>query len=172
MASLGGSYAVKEAQNMLEFLDYTAALAPHFERINKIWIEDMFHLEEIDSQVLQHPQQYIINKGGYVFFVRHSTLGVVGTCALLNSGQGNYELTKMGVLPGVRGLKIGEQLLQFVIQRALLIPVNTLYLLTNIKCEAAIHLYEKNGFEHDGKIMQQYGKNYQRCNVAMRYVIN
>ena len=44
-----------------------------------------------------------------------------------------------------------------------------LYLLTNRKCEAAIHLYEKAGFRHDAAIMARYGARYARCDVAMDY---
>ena len=47
---------------------------------------------------------------------------------------------------------------------------NTLFLLTNKDCEAAIHLYEKNGFTHCADIMDKYGSAYERCNVAMRYI--
>ena len=39
-------------------------------------------------------------------------------------------------------------------------------LLSNAKCAAAVHLYEKAGFRHDAEIMARY----ERCNVAMRYV--
>ena len=46
---------------------------------------------------------------------------------------------------------------------------NTLFLLTNKKCEAAIHLYEKNGFVHCEEIMQKFGCAYERCDVAMHY---
>jgi ribosomal protein S18 acetylase RimI-like enzyme len=45
-----------------------------------------------------------------------------------------------------------------------------LYLLSNKKSAAAIHLYEKLGFVHDAEIMQTYGARYARCDVAMRYV--
>jgi ribosomal protein S18 acetylase RimI-like enzyme len=157
-------------QEELIFLPFTPELAQYFESINTLWIDEMFRLEDIDKQVLGNPQKYIIDKGGFVFFVKHQSLGVLGTCALLNSGNGNFELTKMGVLPSARGLKVGEKLLQYVIEQAMNLPINTLYLLTNKKCEAAIHLYEKNGFKHDADIMQSYGKNYERCNVAMKYV--
>ncbi|WP_234411390.1 hypothetical protein [Rhodanobacter thiooxydans] len=34
---------------------------------------------------------------------------------------------------------------------------------------AAIHLYEKLGFQHDAEIMARHGARYQRCDVAMRY---
>ncbi|MBF7071949.1 GNAT family N-acetyltransferase [Glaciecola sp. MH2013] len=154
----------------ISILDFSAELAHYFESINTQWIEQMFVLEDIDKQVLQDPQRHIIDKGGRIWFAKHPTLGVVGACALLNKGNGNVELTKMGVLDSVRGMKVGERLLQHVIQEALNMRVETLFLLTNAKCEAAIHLYEKNGFAHDADIMQRFGQSYQRCNVAMRYV--
>jgi ribosomal protein S18 acetylase RimI-like enzyme len=40
--------------------------------------------------------------------------------------------------------------------------------LTNTRCAAAIHLYEKNGFRHDAGIMARYGARHERCDVAMR----
>jgi len=154
----------------IEILLFEDALASHFERINAQWINDMFVLEDIDKQVLQQPVKYIIDKGGKIWFAKHSTLGIIGACALLNKGEDNFELTKMGVLDTARGLKVGEILLRYVIQEAKNMHVNSLFLLTNAKCEAAIHLYEKNGFEHDQLIMQTYGQSYERCNVAMRFV--
>ena len=44
-----------------------------------------------------------------------------------------------------------------------------LYLLSNAKSAAAIHLYEKLGFVHDEGVMRDYGGRYQRCDVAMLY---
>ena len=75
----------------------------------------------------------------------------------------------MGVRETVRGLKAGEFLLTAVIQRARELGADPLYLLTNAKCAAAIHLYEKLGFQHDAGIMAKYGARYERCDVAMRY---
>ena len=154
----------------IDILEFSDALAPHFESINAQWINAMFILEDIDKQVLQQPRAHIIDKGGKIWFAKHPKLGIIGACALLNKGKGNFELTKMGVLETARGLKVGEILLRFVIKEAQRMGVNCLFLLTNAKCEAAIHLYEKNGFEHDEGIMQNYGQSYERCNVAMRYV--
>ena len=76
----------------------------------------------------------------------------------------------MGVRESARGLKAGEFLLAAVIQRAEELGADTLYLLTNARCAAAIHLYEKLGFQHDAEIMAKYGARYERCDVAMRYV--
>lgn len=154
---------------MLHFIDYTPALAPHFDRINREWITTMFHLEAVDENVIGNPQQYIIKPGGHIWFAEHSSLGIVGTCALMKKQSGVFELTKMGVASHARGMNIGEGLLKHVLTQAPAIAFNTLFLLTNKKCEAAIHLYEKHGFVHCNDIMQRYGSAYERCDVAMRY---
>ncbi|MEP1446400.1 MAG: bifunctional helix-turn-helix transcriptional regulator/GNAT family N-acetyltransferase [Paraglaciecola sp.] len=163
---------VKQAvmQTDIKIRPFIPALAHHFEAINKEWIDDMFVLEKIDQQVLENPQSYIINNGGKIWFAEHPTLGIVGTCAFWNKGNRCFELTKMGVLKSARGLKVGEILLQQVLKEAQRLDIEKLFLLTNAKCEAAIHLYEKNGFVHDKAIMQEFGSNYARCNVAMRYM--
>lgn len=153
----------------LSIIDYTPELAEHFNTINRQWIADMFVLEAIDKQVLEDPQTYIIDNGGYIWFAQHPSHGVVGTCALLNQGEGVYELTKMGVVPGLRGLKIGETLLQYVLGFCEQNQHKCTFLLTNKKCEAAIHLYEKLGFSHSRYIMDKFGGSYDRCDVAMVY---
>lgn len=153
----------------IRMVDFDESLAHHFESINQQWIDDMFVLEEIDKKVLQDPKTHIIDKGGKIWFAEHSVHGIVGACALLNRGEGAFELTKMGVRPSVRGLKVGEKLLLHVIAQAKKMQVSELFLLTNAQCEAAIHLYEKNGFLHDKHVMHTFGQSYERCNVAMKY---
>jgi ribosomal protein S18 acetylase RimI-like enzyme len=154
---------------MLTFAPFSLELAPYFDSINREWINDMFKLEAIDERVISNPQREIIEKGGHIWFALHSKLGVVGTCALMKKDEGTFELTKMGVVSTARGLKVGEALLQHVVKEAEDIATKLLFLLTNSSCEAAIHLYEKNGFAHCEEIMKTYGKAYKRCNVAMRY---
>ncbi|GAA4863052.1 GNAT family N-acetyltransferase [Luteimonas vadosa] len=145
-------------------------LAAHFHDINVEWINAMFRLEDTDRDVLEQPRARIIDPGGRILFVEAEGLGIVGTCALQKTGPTSYELTKMGVRETARGRKAGECLLAAVIERARSLGADPLYLLTNSKCAAAIHLYEKHGFRHDAGIMAQYGARYERCDVAMRYV--
>ena len=75
----------------------------------------------------------------------------------------------MGVLVEARGHKAGEFLLAALIERGKAMLPRRLFLLTNKKSEAAIHLYEKLGFVHDDQIMAAYGSSYDRCDVAMNY---
>lgn len=160
----------KTPEDQLTLFEFQPKYAPFFELINAQWINDMFILEDIDKQVLQQPQQNIIDKGGFIWFAEHASQGIVGTCALMNKGDGAFELTKMGVLESTRGLKVGEKLLLHVLKESTKRGIDKIFLLTNAKCQAAIHLYEKNGFIHDQDIMQNYGASYERCDVAMRYI--
>lgn len=154
----------------LTIREYDDGLAQHFRDINAEWIEAMFVLEPVDRDVLENPRAKIIDTGGVILFVEAAGLGIVGTCALKSTGGSSYELTKMGVRTSARGLGAGAFLLEAVIARAVRLGADPLYLLTNQACAAAIHLYKKLGFHHDGAIMADYGARYARCNVAMRYV--
>jgi DNA-binding MarR family transcriptional regulator/N-acetylglutamate synthase-like GNAT family acetyltransferase len=153
----------------LRIRDYSDDLAADFHDINAEWISAMFRLEQTDRDVLENPRERIIDPGGAILFVEAPGLGVIGTCALQKTGPGSFELTKMGVRENARGLKAGKYLLAAMIDRAQAMGVETLYLLTNARCTAAIHLYEKLGFRHDVGIMASYGARYERCDVAMRW---
>jgi DNA-binding MarR family transcriptional regulator/N-acetylglutamate synthase-like GNAT family acetyltransferase len=153
----------------LTIREYSDDLAEAFKTINAEWISGMYVMEQADLDVLDHPREAIIDGGGAILFVEASGVGVVGTCALRKTGEGAFELTKMGVLESARGVKAGEFLLSAVIERAKIMGARHLYLLSNTKSAAAIHLYEKLGFVHDEGIMQTYGARYVRCNVAMLY---
>ncbi|WP_242149714.1 GNAT family N-acetyltransferase [Sphingomonas sp. BAUL-RG-20F-R05-02] len=149
--------------------EFTDDLAPLFHDINAEWIRTMFALEDTDRDVLQNPRERIITPGGAILFVEAPGVGIVGTCALQKTAERQFELTKMGVSAAARGRKAGEFLLTAMIARARNMGAETLYLLTSRKCAAAIHLYEKLGFEHDADIMARFGARYARCDVAMRY---
>lgn len=152
--------------------DYRDDLAQAFHDINAQWISAMYRLEPTDCDVLENPRARIIDRGGDILFVEAAGLGIVGACALQKTGDRQFELTKMGVLESARGRKAGEFLLHAIIARARTLGAERLYLLSNSKSAAAIHLYEKLGFVHDVGIMDEFGARYERCNVAMRYPLD
>jgi GNAT superfamily N-acetyltransferase len=156
-------------RDALAIREFSDELAVHFRDINAEWINAMFRLEATDRDVLENPRARIIDAGGVILFVEAGGLGIVGACAHQKTGATSYELTKMGVRESARGMKAGEFLLAAIIERANSLGADPLYLLTNTRCAAAIHLYEKLGFRHDAEIMARYGARYERCDVAMRY---
>lgn len=153
----------------LRIVDYDDRLAAAFHDINVEWITAMYSLEQADRDVLENPRAKILDPGGDIVFVEAEGLGIVGACALRKTGEGAFELTKMGVLESARGRKAGEFLLKAVLARARDRGATRLYLLSNKKSQAAIHLYEKVGFVHDAQVMRDFGSAYARCDVAMLY---
>lgn len=145
-------------------------LAADFARINRQWIEAMYALESTDEAQLADPRREIVDPGGDILFVEDPELGIVGTCGLLKTGEGEFELIKMAVLPEARGRGAGEFLLRATIERAFARGAERLFLLTNSKSQAAIRMYERNGFVHDEEILARCGGEYARCDVAMRYL--
>ena len=144
-------------------------LAADFARINRQWIEAMYTLEPVDEAQLADPKGEIVAPGGDILFVEDPQLGVVGTCGLLKTGPGEFELIKMAVVPEARGRGAGEFLLRAAIERAFAMGAERLFLLTNSKSEAAIRMYRRNGFVDDPEILASRGAEYARCDVAMRY---
>lgn len=161
--------AAQSTPDILTIHEFSDELASQFHDINAEWIDAMFKMESADREVLENPRAKIVDPGGVILFVEARGLGIVGTCALQKTGERSFELTKMGVRESARGLKAGEFLLEAIIARAMQLGAEPLYLLSNAKCAAAIHLYEKLGFAHDAGIMADYGARYARCDVAMRY---
>jgi N-acetylglutamate synthase-like GNAT family acetyltransferase/DNA-binding MarR family transcriptional regulator len=160
---------ILRAGSPLRLLEFSEARAADFRALNLEWIEDLFTVEGRDRDVLDNPRERILDPGGAILFVAHDAHGVIGSGALQRSGENRFELTKMAVSAKARGMKAGEFLLRALLDRARDMGAREVYLLSNWKCAAAVHLYEKVGFLHDADIMREHGADYVRCDVAMRY---
>lgn len=165
--SLGTSTAFRAGFHIIPYRDEYAA---QFHAINAEWIEDMFSIEPHDEEVLKNPHRSIIDRGGEIMFVADGHEQILGTCALERQPRGYVELSKMGVTPKARGRGAGRFLLNAVLQRAETGGFAAkLFLVSNIRCAAAVRLYEAAGFQHDPEIMKIFGQRYARTDVAMRY---
>jgi putative acetyltransferase len=118
-----------------------------FRRLNEEWITRYFVLEPKDSYVLNDPQRTIVDRGGKILVaVREGE--VVGCCALLAMGPGEFEVAKMAITESSQGIGAGRLLLQQVIAAAQASGATRLYLETNKKLTVAIRLYQSLGFRH------------------------
>ncbi len=117
-----------------------------FWTLNEEWITRFFVLEEKDREVLSDPEGLML-RGGHIFFVWSEGI-VVGCVALIPTGDGVYELSKMAVAPSQRGLGIGRKLIEYAIARAREIGARSLFLGSSTKLKNAVHLYESIGFRH------------------------
>ena len=140
-----------------------------FARLNLEWLRRWFVVEPFDAEVLGNPEQYILGDGGRILFALLDDEGgaerVVGTVALRNDGDGVYELTKMAVEPGLRGLGIGRALIEAALREYRALGGRELYLESNSVLQPALRLYESAGFAH--RPAPRAGTHYARADVHM-----
>jgi ribosomal protein S18 acetylase RimI-like enzyme len=133
-----------------------------FYNLNVEWLEKFFFVEPYDEKVLSSPQEYIIDAGGFIFFIKNEDR-VIGTIALINQNT-YFELSKMAILPAYQGLKIGQQLIEYCIKFAKEQQWKTITLYSNRKLVPAINLYEKVGFV---EVPLEKDVHYERANIKM-----
>jgi DNA-binding MarR family transcriptional regulator/ribosomal protein S18 acetylase RimI-like enzyme len=150
----------------IEIKPFRREWASHFERINAEWLERWFVIEPVDREMLSDPQRQIIDRGGRVLFALLDG-EVIGTCALIKDAPGVYELSKMAVETGFRGLGAGRKLLDAAIAEFARIGGKTLFLESSKKLTPALRLYESAGFVHQPA--PRHGSHYQRADVYMIY---
>ena len=148
----------------VSIISYAARYNSAFKRLNEAWIDDHFELEEIDRQVLEHPEQYIIEPGGEILFALVGNTAA-GTCALVRMEDGpfDFELVKMAVDPIFRGRGIGHRLGTAIIDRASELGGKTVFLESNTVLTSAISLYRKLGFVET----ERQPTPYARGNIHM-----
>lgn len=128
----------------LEIIPYATTYSQHFHDLNIEWLQTYFYVEEHDKEVLENPQSYILDNGGFIFFAKLNNQ-IVGTVALMNEKEG-WELSKMAVSPNFRGQKIGQKLLRFSIDFAKEQGWTDLLLYSSTILKNAIYVYRKFGF--------------------------
>lgn len=150
----------------VKIVSYKPEHQPAFESLNRAWIEKYFWIEPIDLEVLQHPDQKILEAGGEILLavVENQAVGVV---ALKRVDKTIFEFTKMAVDERHQGRKIGEQLAVGAIAKARKKNATKIILYSNTKLVAAINLYRKLGFEEvalDGP--------YKRSDIKMELILS
>lgn len=146
---------------VVEIFEYKSEHQSWFEKLNRQWIEQYFWMEPVDVEVLQHPDQYIIEKGGAILMATCNG-EIAGTVALKFVDKNVYEFTKMAVHEKYRGQKIGRALGEEAIQKAKKLGAQKIILYSNTILAPAIELYRKLGFVEvpvDGP--------YKRSNIKM-----
>lgn len=133
-----------------------------FKKLNEDWITQYFRMEEFDYKYLDHPEENILNKGGYIFMAIYKN-EPVGTCAIIKVNDARYELAKMGVAPHAKGKGIGYLLGRACADKAKQLGAAMLYLESNTVLKPAISLYQKLGF----KKITGLPSPYERSNIQM-----
>jgi GNAT superfamily N-acetyltransferase len=132
---------------MVNVIDYDARYYEDFRRLNLEWLEKYNLAESHDLQILDDPKGTILDSGGVIYLAQAGN-EIIGSAALIKSGDGVYELAKMAVTPEWQGKGISKLLLERCLNTARSWNARKLNLYSNSQLEPALKLYEKYGFYH------------------------
>lgn len=132
---------------MAIIIDYEDRYISDFQRLNLEWLEKFNLVESHDLEILHHPRENVIDRGGFIFLLLEDNV-VIGTAGIFKINDEEYELIKMAVAPEHRGKKFGNMLLEKCITKAKEVTASKIILFSNSNLQTAIRLYEKFGFKH------------------------
>lgn len=133
-----------------------------FRTLNEEWLNEYLEIEPEDVRVLGDPEGTILALGGAILFAVEAGIAI-GTGALINEGDGKFELAKMAVTASHRGRGIGRLLAERLIAVAKASGAREVELVSQTALPAAVPLYRKLGF-----IEIPLGDNpYARANIRM-----
>ena len=154
----GGERSLKA--EIVEFADDHAAA---FAKLNYEWIEKYFSIERHDREILEHPGSSVIEPGGQIF------MAIVdgepaGTVAMIPSGDGRFELTKMAVAPRFQGGGLGDRLIERCLDFARRRGATSVFLESHRSLGPALSLYRKHGFAETDR---DPNSEYARADIRM-----
>lgn len=160
---------MNDIKNEVKIIAYKPQYKEAFKALNEEWIKKFFVMEAGDYKLLDHPEEEILNKGGYIAFALLDG-EVVGTCALVKTEDHplTFELSKMAVSPKAQGKKLGYLLGNALVEKAKELKAEKVFLVTNSILVPAIKLYEKLGFIHTPIGHAEY----DRADVRMELIFN
>ena len=148
----------------IEIVPYASEYRRSFEKLNSVWIEKYFWMEDVDLNVLRNPEEEIIARGGMVFFAKEGD-SIVGTGAVINHGNELYEISKMAVDEVFQGRGIGRRIITQAIDWVEERSGKKIFIETNTLLETAVNLYEGLGFV---SVEDTSGKShYERTNLHL-----
>ena len=150
---------------MIEIVGFNKKYSEQFFILNKVWIEESWHLEDSDKKDLLNPDK-IVHNGGQVFFALENQ-SAIGTVAMIKSSDDKYELAKMTVQDNFRGKGIANMLMDECLKFAKDNKAKEIFLISNDSLTIARNLYDKYGF----KEVDLDSQKYDRGNVKMRLTL-
>ena len=149
-----------------EIINFKNVYSKLFYDLNIEWLNEYSLVEDSDKKVLSNPHNYIINKGGSIFFAKKDKK-IIGVVALMPTHEVDvYELTKMGVKKASRNKGVGKLLLKKCIEQASENKLKKVIIYSNRKLENAIYLYKLFGFT---EVELEKESNYQRADIKLEF---
>lgn len=135
------------AENM-QIVNYSDRYHSAFRDLNAAWISKYSEVEDSDYQLLDHPRETILEKGGHIMVALENGKPI-GVCALIKQDGNPYDfkLARLAVAPAAQGKPIGKHLIEAIIAKASELGAKKLYTESYTSLQPVIHLYQQAGFK-------------------------
>lgn len=130
----------------MKIVPYDPKYKNDFVEMNKAWISEMFVLENEDIKEMENIEPSI-EKGGQIFFALDDKEQVMACCMIAPREDGDWEIMKFAARGMYTGTGAGSACLKACIDYAKEKHLEKIIIVSNRKCEHAVHLYRKFGFQ-------------------------
>lgn len=151
----------------MEIIEYDEKYRQAFIEFNTEWIKEYFGaLEEEDTYTFEHIDELLEN-GAMIYFAVENGVPLAACMAAPMEGD-TWEVCKLGSNSAVPHKGAGSAVVRAVMEYTLSHGAKRLFIVTNTKLEAAIHIYKKFGFREIK--LDDYG--YARGDIAFEYIVD
>lgn len=158
---------MKINKDNIDIINYKSEYKEKFKELSYEWLYKYELFEPEDELILNHPEKYILAKGGFIFLAKFKD-EVIATISLIPKEDNIFELAKLAVTEKYQKNGIAKILLNKAIQTAKKQDAEKIILYSNSKLKKAYQLYKNFGFE-DVKIGETV---YETADVKMELKLN
>lgn len=150
----------------MEIVEYQEKYKQYFIDFNTAWIVDNFgFLEAEDLDTFAHVEESLA-KGAMIYFALEGET-VLAACMAHPMEGGTWEICKLGSNKYCPHKGAGSAVFKAAMDWAIQHGAKRLFILSNSKLKAALHIYEKFGFREIK--LEDY--EYERGDIAFEYVV-
>ncbi len=151
----------------MEVLEYKDKYKKDFIQFNTDWIVDNFgFLEDEDRDTFCHIEDSM-EQGTMIYFAVEDETALATCMAKPMEEEGVWELCKMGSNKHVPHKGAGSAVFKAAMDWAVTKGAKKLFILSNSKLKAALHIYDKYGFQE----VKLNDYEYIRGDIAFEYMV-
>lgn len=151
----------------MKVVPYNKKYKNDFIEMNKLWISEMFTFEEEDLRILNNVDE-LVERGAEIFFAVDNE-NVLACCMIEQISDLEWEIVKFCAKGMYTGTGAGSACLKACINFAKEKLAEKIVIVSNRKCEKAVHLYRKFGFNEVPVDREKFP--FDRADIAFEMIL-
>jgi N-acetylglutamate synthase-like GNAT family acetyltransferase len=151
----------------MNVIPYQEKYKKDFIQFNTDWIKDNFgFLEKEDLETFDHIEESL-EKGAMIYFAVGNENALAACMTKPMDVEGTWELCKLGSNKHLPHKGAGSAVFEAAMNWAVAHGAKRLFIISNSRLKAAIHIYEKYGFRE----IRLDDYEYDRGDIAFEYIV-